>query len=307
MGNSYNKDSIARARLSLDGLSVGDALGGFYEFGTAERLSHIVEQRQVPNVTWHYTDDTSMALSIYESLRQHSEVDQEAVARSFIQHYELSRGYGRGVRSWIARCTDGEDWRHVAQTLFRGTQGSFGNGSAMRVAPIGAYFADDLDKVSHQAALSTEITHAHPEGIAGAIAIATGAAVAWQSRHEMTTRSQFLSRIIPFIPQGAVRDDVQKAYDMPPHMNITILASSNLGNGRDVMCRDTVPLALWLSGSYLYEYEEAIWQTISAGGDVDTLAAMVGGIVALSSGEETIPPTWRDHREELPDWALGSA
>jgi len=95
MGNSYNKDSIARARLSLDGLSVGDALGGFYEFGTAERLSHIVEQRQVPNVTWHYTDDTSMALSIYESLRQHSEVDQEAVARSFIQHYELSRGYGR--------------------------------------------------------------------------------------------------------------------------------------------------------------------------------------------------------------------
>jgi ADP-ribosylglycohydrolase len=89
-------------------------------------------------------------------------------------------------------------------------------------------------------------------------------------------------------------------------MNITILASFNLGNGRDMKCSDTVPLALWISGSYLYEYEEAIWQTISAGGDVDTLAAMVGGIVALSSGDSTIPEEWRAYREELPDWSLGA-
>lgn len=303
----YNKDAIARARLSLEGLSIGDALGGFYEFGTAERLSHVVEHRQIPNVTWHYTDDTNMALSIYETLRLHGGIDQDALAGSFMEHYELSRGYGRGVRSWMARCTDGEDWRHVARTLFRGTHGSFGNGSAMRVAPIGAYFADDPDAAAHHAALSAEITHAHPEGIAGAIAIAVGAAVAWQSRHEMTTRSQFLSRVIPYIPDGVIREGVQKAYDMPPHLNITMLASFHLGNGRDVKCSDTVPLALWLSATYLYEYEEAIWQTISAGGDVDTLAAMVGGIVALSSGEATIPPEWRQHREELPDWALGRA
>jgi ADP-ribosylglycohydrolase len=302
----YNKDALARARLSLEGLSVGDALGGFYEFGTAERLSHVVEQRQVPNVTWHYTDDTNMALSIYETLRLNSGINQDALASSFVEHYERLRGYGRGVRSWVARCTDGEDWRHVSNTLFKGTSGSFGNGSAMRVAPIGAYFADDLEAAAHHAALSAEITHSHPEGIAGAIAIAVGAAVAWQSRQEMTTRSQFLSRIIPFIPEGAVREGTQKAYDMPPHLNITMLASFNLGNGHDAMCRDTVPLALWLSGTYLYEYEEAIWQTISAGGDVDTLAAMVGGIVALSSGESTIPQEWREHREELPEWALGS-
>src|SRR5258707_3583505 len=72
-------------------------------------------------------------------------------------------------------------WREEAQALFGG-QGSFGNGSAMRVAPLGAYFADDLDAVVEQASRSAEVTHAHAEASAGAIAVSLAAAQAWRPR-----------------------------------------------------------------------------------------------------------------------------
>jgi len=71
----------------------------------------------------------------------------------------------------------GGDWRELNQTR------SFGNGASMRVAPLGAFFADQPPAlVCDEARLSAEITHAHPERIAGAIAVAVAAALAWQRR-----------------------------------------------------------------------------------------------------------------------------
>ena len=65
-----------------------------------------------------------------------------------------------------------------------GGEGSFGNGAAMRVAPLGAYFADELDAVVEQASFSAEVTHSHPEGIAGAIAVAVAAALCLASARQ---------------------------------------------------------------------------------------------------------------------------
>ena len=64
------------------------------------------------------------------------------------------------------------------------------------------------------------------------------------------------------------------------------------------------PFALWCAAQHLDSYEEALWLTASGLGDIDTTCAMVGGIVALSTGTECIPRAWRAAREPLPSWPL---
>ncbi|MBZ0286172.1 MAG: ADP-ribosylglycohydrolase family protein, partial [Anaerolineae bacterium] len=155
----------------MEGLSVGDALGGFFEFGQPHHLSRSLQERKLPNTQWRFTDDTNMALSIYQNLRLYGEIKQDELAASFAHYFDRSRGYGLGARHLMIALRDGRPWRSASREMFN-NKGSFGNGGAMRVAPLGAYFADDLEAVVTNARLSAEITHAHPEGIAGAIAVA---------------------------------------------------------------------------------------------------------------------------------------
>ena len=77
-----------------------------------------------------------------------------------------------------------------------------------------------------------------------------------------------------------------------------------LGSGYRISAQDTVPYVLWCAGQFLDDYEEALWQTASGLGDVDTTCAMVGGIVVLYSGLEHVPEDWLARREPLPAWAL---
>ena len=68
---------------------------------------------------------------------------------------------------------------------------------------------------------------------------------------------------------------------------------------RRIICQDTVPFCLWAAARHLDDYQTAVVQTIRARGDIDTNAAIVGGIVALAVGEDGIPPDWRAGREDL--------
>ncbi len=104
-----------------------------------------------------------MALSVVETLTRHGRVDQDALARSFGERFE--RGYGPAMYDLLPQLRAGVPWQTASRALFGG-QGSFGNGVAMRVAPLGAYFAGDLPLVVEQAALATEVTYAHPEAVA---------------------------------------------------------------------------------------------------------------------------------------------
>ncbi len=297
---------LTRARIALEGLSVGDGLGGFFEFGSLKTVQRYLENNTLPPSPWRYTDDTSMALSIYQVLRDHNVIQQDELAQSFAAHFDRTRGYGMGARALISRMKKGAHWRDVSRELFNG--GSYGNGGAMRVAPLGAYFADDLDALTHNAALSAEITHAHPEGIAGAIAVAVAAAYACRLREaeEQVMRSDFIDVILPHVPESEVKQNIVKARDLAADTSLSD-AVALLGNGSRVTAQDTVPFALWSAGENLAHYEQAIWNTALAGGDVDTTCAMVGGIVASYTGVEGIPPTWIAMREPLPDWALGSS
>ena len=289
-------ERLERARVALEGLSVGDAFGSFFEFNS--EIAHLIEERKLPPTPWSYTDDTNMALSIYESLRLHGEINQDALAASYVAHFDPARSYGVGVHQMLTRMSNGESWQTVAKDMFFG-EGSFGNDAAMHMAPIGAYFADDISRVIEQAKRAAEVTHTHPEGIAGAIAVAVAAACSWNSAQQ-----DLITLVLPHVPVGEVRDAIQRAQNLPADTTAQAAAEA-LGNGIRASVQDTIPFALWCAGNNLGNYEEAIWQAASALGDVDTICATVGGIVVARTGTTGIPDEWRQHREALPQWATG--
>jgi len=290
---------LARAALSLEGLSVGDAFGEQF-FVDPYTVEDLIEARTLPEAPWYFTDDTQMALSVVSILRQYHKVSQDILAMSFGARYDARRGYGGAMHWLLPKLWQGGKWPDLAPLLFGG-QGSYGNGGAMRVAPIGAYFADDLDAVVENAARSSEVTHAHPEATAGAISVAVAAAYAWRTRDSPPSRQQLLDLILPHVPESVVREKIRHARRLDPSASV-ILAMSALGSGHDISAQDTCPFALWCAGGHLDNYEEALWLTVSGLGDRDTTCAMVGGIVALSAGAASIPETWIAAREPLPRW-----
>jgi len=289
-------DPIQRMRLSLEGLSVGDALGQtFYGDRTRERIKN----RMISPPPWSYTDDTEMALSIVETLARNGRIDSDDLVSGFVRRFTVNRGYGFGARLLIEKFMTGADWRIEAPRLFDGN-GSYGNGAAMRVAPLGAYFAGDLKAVRENAILSAEPTHAHPEGIAGAIAVAIAAALAFRiGEGKRITPEKFLELIAEEVPGGKTRDGIVAAAAIS-FSTSPVTVAKKLGSGFAVSAQDTVPFCLWCAARHRDDYEEAFWTTVSGLGDQDTTCAIVGGITALSSRKRGIPPAWIRAREPLP-------
>lgn len=291
-------DRLKRAFLALEGLSVGDAFGERF-FRVPLVVESMINARALPNPPWRYTDDTEMALSVVEVLSATGSIDQDLLASAFAIRFDPSRGYGAIANRILREIGLGGSWRILSKAAFEG-QGSWGNGAAMRVAPIGAYFADDISRVIEEASLSAEVTHAHPDGQAGAIATALGAALMWQGQSgKVSAVSDILGSIAERVPKGQTRDGIYRAAQLPPDAS-TMLAASALGTGDRVTSADTVPFALWCAFRFSHEYEEALWQTVSGLGDRDTTCAIVGGIVALATGPDGIPSEWLKAREALP-------
>ena len=298
-----HSERMARARLSLTGLSIGDAFGECF-FGDDDLVIQRLAKRELPPAPWIVTDDSVMALSIVETLDRFGEVERNSLARAFARRYreEPGRGYGTMAHGILRQIGEGRPWPKVAHAAFNG-MGSMGNGGAMRAAPIGAYFGEQTEKVIEQAAWSAEVTHAHPDGQAGAIAVALGAA--WAATHASDAKgSQNGSDLLAFChehtPDGPTRDGIANARSLPIDTDVQT-AASTLGNGSNVVAHDTVPFCLWCAARHFDNYEQALWTTVSGLGDRDTTCAIVGGIVVLSAGEQSIPRAWLEAREALPD------
>jgi ADP-ribosylglycohydrolase len=290
-------DHRSAARDALRGLAVGDAFGA--QFFVPENLPGLWERR-LPEAEWPWTDDTEMACSVFEALRRRGSVDQNELAHGFAHRHDFDRGYGPGMNRLLRLVREGGAWRELASGLFDG-QGSWGNGAAMRVAPLGAWFAVDLAEAAAQAGRSARVTHTHPEAVTGTIAVAVAAACAARSRVGQMTGAQLLAAVEELTPEGRVRSGVAEARELldQPHAEY---AAHRLGNGRQVSAADTVPFALWCAARHLEDFEEALWACASAGGDVDTNCAIVGGIIAAGVGAEGIPAEWRAACETLPEW-----
>jgi ADP-ribosylglycohydrolase len=287
------------AHHALRGIALGDAFGERFFSKPPDALDKMLGEHWLPAGPWKWTDDTAMAVSVLRVLEDLGHVDQDALAALFVAEYRRDpyRNYGSGAHDVLTAIGKGAEWGPVAQAVFDG-RGSWGNGAAMRVAPLGAWFAADLDTVVAEARKSAQVTHAHPEGQAGAVAVAVAAAVAVSGAKAQGVLDEARSRT----PAGAVRTGLDEALAIPFGTDPRE-AAGLLGCGHRISAQDTVPYAIWCAARHLDDLPGALWATVSAGGDMDTTCAIVGGIVAARTGP-VVPSSWLAAAEPVPDWVL---
>ncbi len=290
---------IALCHEVLEGLAVGDALGEACSY-SYDRVRDKLSADISGLGSLRYTDDTEMASAVLEVLIRLKGIDEDVLAWQFRRrfHRDSERGYGKMTRRWLEQTLAGEEWRTVTARAFGG--GSFGNGSAMRVAPVGAYFFDSPAKTMKMATASAVVTHAHPEGIAGAVAVAlaTSVAVSRRGQSPVETAAMIFDTVKTLVCEGRTALGIATAQKLPFDTPVR-KAVEFLGNGSEISCMDTVPFCLWNACRCISDYREAIVSTIEAGGDCDTNAAIVGGIVAGYGGLAAIPADWVTAREPL--------
>ena len=248
----------------LFGLAVGDALGGKFEAQTADAIRARFPTAEsliaYPQEEIWYTDDTQMAIGVSEALIESGEIVEEVLCREFVANYLPSRGYGRGARAVLEAMEDGRDYRQVAEQHFPG--GSFGNGAAMRVAPIGLVFRDDRQRLWDQARLSALPTHLHPLGIEGAQLLAL--AVALCSRMGKFDRAGFFAELLGACASEEYRAKIEAAAGVQAPEDLA-------GLGNRIEALHSVPTAIASFALSPESFEATVSNVIFLGGDTDTL------------------------------------
>ena len=217
------------------GAVAGDIIGSVYENAPIKTTDFPLFGRECT-----FTDDTVLSVAVADCILHGTDYGHKFT--EYFRRYPHA-GYGATFRQW-ARLTP------------KGPHNSWGNGSAMRVSPVGFAF-DNLADVLESAKRSAEVTHNHPEAIKGAQA--TAAAI-------------FLARSGK--SKDEIRDYVQAnfGYDL-----IRTLDDIREDYRFDVSCQGSVPQSLiaFLESS---DYEDAVRKAISLGGDSDTMACIAGGV-----------------------------
>jgi ADP-ribosylglycohydrolase len=255
-----------------------------------------IELRVVPRPRWPTTDDTEMAVAIVDVLRRHERIEEDRLATAFAGRFAADpyRGYGPGARHVLDGIGCGRSWSEAAGGAFGGS-GSMGNGSAMRVAPLGAYFADDDRRLVEEARRSAVVTHADPDGQAGAIAVA--AAAGWGARGGGEPEA-LIDAVLAVTPDGPTRAGVERVRGFDLRAD-PLSVALQVGAGWNTLCADTVPFCLWVVARHLGDFAGALWTTVSVPGDRDTNCAIVGGVMAALTGTKGIPADWLEAREPL--------
>ncbi len=288
--SAASKDRFAG---SLIGLAIGDALGGHFESQSPDWLQGRFPSipalfQNPPKAPWYYTDDTQMAIGVAEGLLADGAMQEESLLRIFANNYEHWRGYGRGVRMILDTYKEGGDFRFWIEEQFPG--GSFGNGAAMRVAPVGLAFQGDLSRVAEQAELSARPTHVHPLGIEGAKLLAVAVALAVQMQR--FDRDEFFSQLLEFAKDDEFRKKLERAQRIQKPREL-----SALGNG--IAAQDSVVTAIACFALSPNCYRDVIGSAILNGGDTDTIAAMAGAVCGAHLGLSGIPQELRDSLENV--------
>lgn len=279
---------------SLIGTAVGDALGASLEGW------HMVDYNEVQALAEKrslliYTDDTHMAIGVAESLIENKGFNGEHMANTFIRNYDLEpyRGYGPGPPRIFRMIKGGEAWDKAAEKLYGG--GSYGNGSAMRIAPIGVFYYDDPDGLKEAAYESSRITHAHELGKQGAALQAYAVALATNADPSSPfNRDDFLRRLRNFIGHQVYKEKL-RSIDRLVGEEDKVRVVLELGNGIEAF--NSVPTAIYCFLSHPQSFEEALLYAISLGGDTDTIGAMTGAVSGAYLGIESIPERWKENLE----------
>ena len=296
---------LEKFRGALLGVAVGDALGAPVEGFDGASARRFYEKHGWKMISGKYTDDTEMIIGVAESLIACKGFNGSHLAQQFLRNYNESRGYGPGTREVLKMLSKGVGWKEASRKIFGG-EGSYGNGAAMRIAPVGLLYHENAEKLREVAFKVSEITHAHELAKEGAALLAFAVALACrygcnrytvsaeeeekgarETKREMLRSLQVFARHRIYKEKLARIEALLHAKDNEEEARKR--AVSELGNGEAAF--NSVPTAIF---SFLrsHDFRESIVFAISLGGDTDTIAAMTGAVSGAFYGERSIPRDW---------------
>ncbi|CAH1994390.1 unnamed protein product [Acanthoscelides obtectus] len=316
----------SKFRGSLLGAVIGDCTGAPFEGDTITSGDKIVIQRYFDKLEdpefkapfKPYTDDTAMTKSVVKFLTDKPEPDYKFLARLFVNEYmkEPRRGYGAAIGEVFnkMRLSKFDDVFKPATEQFQG-KGSYGNGGAMRVAPIALYYHDNYDAMLGVATKATKLTHTNTFAIHGALlqCIAVREALLADPKKKLDPE-EFVASLqekMKKIENANVDRDLEssspedRAYQDKLKIVEDLIGKSyedldeevifQLGNG--ISAYESVPTAIHCflraqndiarieTGN---QFRRTIQYAISLGGDTDTIASMAGAIAGAYLGEEAV-------------------
>ncbi|MHA1606612.1 MAG: ADP-ribosylglycohydrolase family protein [Candidatus Freyarchaeota archaeon] len=280
----------SKFRGSMLGTGVGDALGRPLE----GRAFPCLASGQLPVFDGRYTDDTEMMIGVAESLIEKEGFDGEHMVKVFMRNYDPTRGYGPGPPAVFRMIMRGEPWDAASRMLFHG-EGSYGNGAAMRVAPVGLLYFDDPETLRRVAYGSSLTTHAHRLGMEGAALQAYAVALAVRSKPPKLNPYDFLEELESFTVEDVYRSKLKAARRLLGEGAGKRRVVSSLGNSVEAF--ESVPTAIYSFAANSGSFKDAVVYAVSLGGDTDTIGAMTGAISGAYHGEEGIPEGWKSKLE----------
>jgi poly(ADP-ribose) glycohydrolase ARH3 len=274
-------------RGGLLGTALGDAVGAPFE-GRSRVCQDALEAWLNDDRPLRWTDDTHMALTLARMLRDQGDaLDAERLGDAFAAAYaaEPWRGYGAGPPQVFALARQGLSYLEAAGSLFGGS-GSFGNGAAMRVAPVALAAGGDPERAAELAVIQARVTHTHPEAVDGAVLIATAVCELATTDADPGSASTALHAAAARLGPGPVADASRRVLEaFESDADVPGLAR-RIGTG--VAARESVPAAVAavLVGDDLVD---TLIAAVRLGGDTDTIAAMAGAMAGARYGASSIP------------------
>lgn len=279
---------------AMVGSALGDAIGELaFAYPDKDLLcSKIHEATEL-----RYTDDTAMAIGLAESLLEMGRIDQQHLGKTFSDNFDREpwRGYAPGPPTIFSEVKQrGFSYVLAAERLF-GEEGSFGNGAAMRIVPVGLFFYDSKE-IYDEACASAQVTHAHPVGMDGAAvqAIAIAEALKLDPKGDFPLE-EFTENLVRKSRTAEIYEKMRIVRDMVSQGAAPASAADSIG--RSVAVHESMPFALYAFLLNPASFEECIYCAILNGGDRDTLGAMAGAVSGAYLGIDAIPPGWREKLE----------
>lgn len=282
-------------RGALLGTGLGDGIGRSIEGGGVMEIEEVKDLSRSID-TFRYSDDTQQMMALADSLAENGRFVSDDFAEKLAEYFDRSRGYGPGSIKVIRSIAEGKGWREVAENLYGG-EGSYGNGSSMRVAPIGLFCKDRLGDLRELAERSSRVTHTHELGREGAVMQA--AAVALAARRSPSSElgtPDFLKELKSFLKVEKYFEKAESIEDLIGSLPDRSKVIKILGNGFEAP--KSVPTAIFSFLSHTGSFDRAVLYAVSLGGDADTIGAMTGAISGAYHGEEGIPNEWISKMED---------
>ncbi len=291
-----------RARAALAGVAVGDTLGARFE-GRTGPFDPDLDGLSGP---LRYTDDTHMTIGLAEHLVEQGGLVEAELTAHFARRFsqEPWRGYGPGPPRVFAQVERGLPWEEASRSMYGG-EGSFGNGGAMRAAPVGIWAARDPALAAGLGRRQAAVTHAHVLGKEGAALIAAGVSLAL----EFYGPAAFLEGLRSVLESGAYEEALERVEVLLPDPDPAEVVEM-LGNGIEAVRSVPTATCAFLASE---DFREAVSFAIGLGGDTDTIAAMAGALAGARDGLSGIPGEWMEMTEgtdrliDLADRLAGAA